>query len=457
MSASTRQLASALLVISVLALSAGCERSRLTDAAGRLTFVPEHVDLGEAVTGTSASAELAVVNGGRAPLEVIWEIPADPWEVSGLPASVPAGEVRLRITFHAREPGPSEAVLKAHVGDRMASATLSARSVRLPDCPTPTPCHASAFDVVLGRCVESELPDGTACDPHNLCLTEAACHAGRCTGTPVVCDDGNACTVDSCNPLNGCESQPGPPCPGDGKCRVGRCDPKIGCGLALAEDGTVCGARGCDAAEICIAGECVVRDPPDGFVCDLGSPCREPGICRGSACVQADATPLSPKWSLDSGAAPDTTHWLHDFVLEPSGEMSLMGFFSHPSLRANGPSPVDLAATARRCILWNGRLACADFGNPQINGEVALVDLASAARLWSFSLAAARPDFAAESRVLFMARVAAVSTDRLGALFEAYPSGSTGVTECRAYYLVMLDAGGAMVAATRVSDPFLSV
>jgi hypothetical protein len=136
--------------------------------------------------------------------------------------------------------------------------------------------------------------------------------------------------------------------------------------------------------------------------------------------------------------------------------MSLMGFFSHPSLRANGPASMELSATARRCILWNGHLACVDFGQPQLNGEVAVLDVASGLRAWSFSLAAARPDFAAETRTLFMARVASLGTDRLAALFEAYPADTTGVTDCRAYYLAMLDAGGSMVAATKVADPFLS-
>lgn len=45
------------------------------------------------------------------------------------------------------------------------------------------------------------------CDDADLCTEPDVCESGVCVpGTPVVCDDGLACTVDDCNPASGCPS-----------------------------------------------------------------------------------------------------------------------------------------------------------------------------------------------------------------------------------------------------------
>jgi len=55
--------------------------------------------------------------------------------------------------------------------------------------------------------------DGTgilvACNDQSMCTLDDACQgdaAGTCTGTPVSCDDGNACTEDRCEPDSGCRN-----------------------------------------------------------------------------------------------------------------------------------------------------------------------------------------------------------------------------------------------------------
>jgi len=73
-----------------------------------------------------------------------------------------------------------------------------------------------------------------------------------------VCDDGNACTVDSCN--------------SDGTCRNSAptdCD-----------DGDVCTADSCDP----VTGDCV-NAPLTGGACDDGNDCTELDTCNGGACV----------------------------------------------------------------------------------------------------------------------------------------------------------------------------
>jgi len=43
------------------------------------------------------------------------------------------------------------------------------------------------------------------CDDGSVCTGIETCQAGVCIpGTPLTCNDGNACTLDSCDATNGC-------------------------------------------------------------------------------------------------------------------------------------------------------------------------------------------------------------------------------------------------------------
>jgi len=332
-------------------------------------------------------------------------------------------------------------------------------------------CTEEPFDVHLGRCVRRTLEDGTACDPHDACVTSATCQRGVCRGTTLACDDGDACTLDVCNPLDGCHFLPAPPCPGDGRCLQGRCDSRLGCVMDQAPDGTLCELEPtCDAARICLAGDCVVRDPPDGFICRKATPCQREGRCLGSTCLVPAASPLTPGWTFDSLDQASPSLELHDFVLEPDGQMTLSGWFEVPILRANSSARRSPPGYSRRCILWNDRVVCLDYpwrferpdGSLEFRqGTVAMLELDSAALLWLFDLPAARPDFVAKTEgasTLFLARVAVLASDRFAILFEGYPLGTNNgqnPAACRNYFLVLLDARGHMVSAREVLDPFL--
>ena len=52
-------------------------------------------------------------------------------------------------------------------------------------------------------------PNGTACLDADVCNGDEACQTGSCTlGPPLDCDDGDACTADSCDGVTGCGHDP---------------------------------------------------------------------------------------------------------------------------------------------------------------------------------------------------------------------------------------------------------
>src|SRR5947209_454197 len=60
-----------------------------------------------------------------------------------------------------------------------------------------------------GVCVGTVEADGTACTDGDPCTDPDVCMQGVClSGGPLVCDDGNACTIDSCQPDVGCVFSP---------------------------------------------------------------------------------------------------------------------------------------------------------------------------------------------------------------------------------------------------------
>lgn len=50
--------------------------------------------------------------------------------------------------------------------------------------------------------------DGAACADDNACTVRDECWGGRCVGSPVKCDDGDMCTRNVCDTLEGCLAIP---------------------------------------------------------------------------------------------------------------------------------------------------------------------------------------------------------------------------------------------------------
>ncbi len=71
---------------------------------------------------------------------------------------------------------------------------------------TSAPSTITARSASASRTVE---PDGTSCTDGDPCTDPDICQQGVCqSGGPLVCDDGNACTIDSCQTGVGCVFSP---------------------------------------------------------------------------------------------------------------------------------------------------------------------------------------------------------------------------------------------------------
>ncbi len=163
------------------------------------------------------------------------------------------------------------------------------------------PCTADSCDPVSGVS-HTPSPSGSSCADANLCNGSELCDgAGHCqAGTPLVTDDGNPCTADSCSPSTGvvhtpvaagtscsdsnvcngseqCDSTgscaPGAPLTIDdgNPCTVDSCDPSSGVQHLPAQDGTSCDdGNACNGSESCQKGACAAGTAP---VLDDGNPC----------------------------------------------------------------------------------------------------------------------------------------------------------------------------------------
>jgi hypothetical protein len=113
----------------------------------------------------------------------------------GVGAYVLAGLNAISITPSGNCEGLSKS---ANLGDAYARVTVTY-------VPYSLACQVGECVPTTGACSFSNLPDGTACTDDNACTSGDSCGAGSCLpGAPIVCDDANVCTADSCSPTLGC-------------------------------------------------------------------------------------------------------------------------------------------------------------------------------------------------------------------------------------------------------------
>jgi hypothetical protein len=125
------------------------------------------------------------------------------------------------------------------------------------------------------------------CDDGNVCNGVETCHPllGCQAGTPLVCDDGNVCNgVETCDPQAGC--QPGTPlvCDDGSLCNgVETCDPQLGCQpgkstVLVCDDGNPCTDDSCDPTSGCVYTN-------NTAPCDDGNTCTTNDTCANGMCL----------------------------------------------------------------------------------------------------------------------------------------------------------------------------
>lgn len=143
-------------------------------------------------------------------------------------------------------------------------------------CPGDGPCKVGVCKPADGSCGIDYLYWNEPCDDGSACTTGDVCKLspfGACVGTEVFCNDGVACTNDSCDPLSGCVFAPTP------------CDDGNNCTVV-----DMCAGGGCK-------GQAVQCD--DGLDCTTDNQCASDGTCihgiydDGTPCLDANSPPCS--------------------------------------------------------------------------------------------------------------------------------------------------------------------
>jgi hypothetical protein len=155
-------------------------------------------------------------------------------------------------------------------------------------------------------------------------------YVGKCAKGPSICDDGNPCTVDDCDPAQGCITAIKPcadedpctldhcdvktgeclhdvdPCDDGNACTTGTCTPGTGCVFSALDcgDNDACTSDGCTPSSGCLhaplncddnltctadscdpATGCFNQQPASGKCCEADTDCDDQNVCTSEKCV----------------------------------------------------------------------------------------------------------------------------------------------------------------------------
>jgi hypothetical protein len=170
-----------------------------------------------------------------------------------------------------------------------------------PECIPTVPCVSGSCVTGQG-CVNTPLADGSTCNNDDICDGDDECRAGKCVtrGMLLDCDDHNPCTDDSCNALSGCQhsdTADGTSCADSDVCNGAETCSSGACGtgeILDCDDGNACTTDSCDAAT-----GCAHADMAEGSDCGGGRSCQG-GLClpkKGGGCNTSGNIPKS-SWTL---------------------------------------------------------------------------------------------------------------------------------------------------------------
>ncbi len=170
-------------------------------------------------------------------------------------------------------------------GDTATDSVSSADAAALCGaCDDGNVCTLDTCDPATGAC--SHVATSAPCSDGNGCTTKDLCVGTVCTGTALSCDDGNPCTTDGCEPTGanagcshgaaagGCDD--GDACTTADACAKGDCvgGPALNC-----DDGEACTADSCDPLKGC------KHSATDAKGCDDSDPCTGGDTCAGGTCA----------------------------------------------------------------------------------------------------------------------------------------------------------------------------
>jgi len=178
----------------------------------------------------------------------------------------------------------------------------------------PTPAYLSSYTLTTSA-------DATAGSTFTISLDAVPASSLVATnGQPLAVDLGPACTLTVANCVTNADCNDGNPC------TVDTCDQGLGCQSTPGNAGTVCRASlgACDVAETCTgaSGTCPAdAQQPNGTTCNDGIACTandacQSGVCTGVALqvpleitnVRFGADHSTITWNSASGAGPGTVH-----------------------------------------------------------------------------------------------------------------------------------------------------
>lgn len=147
------------------------------------------------------------------------------------------------------------------------------------DCNDGNACTIDTCDNGTG-CTNSKSTGD--CTDENACTGGDNCSTGICTGSAIDCDDKNVCTSDSCDPVKGCVNL----------AMGGKCDDGDACTSGdLCGFGVCAGTQiSCDDAIFCTTDSCSSKDgcrnvPSDVTPCDDGDACTDGTTCSEGKCA----------------------------------------------------------------------------------------------------------------------------------------------------------------------------
>ena len=152
-------------------------------------------------------------------------------------------------------------------------------------CDDENPCTDDSCDPGTG-CLHVD--NAAGCTDDNECTTGDHCAGGECLTTGLLeCDDANICTNDNCDPAVGCVySANNQPCDDDNvctdgdECGQGECLP--GEEVVCPDDGNECTVEGCDPAQGC--GAEILSDCCGNGVVDPGEQCDDGNLNNNDSC-----------------------------------------------------------------------------------------------------------------------------------------------------------------------------